>query len=355
MTNPTSTQTQTSGVANGAISKLLAADQMARKYGDNQSISAPIQNCPLDTRYAVEVCIVDREGHPIANVPLGLGKSESEVLYHKTGPHGIARFNGLAESTYQLELCEADRRLWQLARTETLTPPEQLGSGMAVWQDRLTSACEAKKIHEVSQGECILMLASRFGHLPETLWAANKDKFPAGRSMAILAPGDKLVIPARQAGSISVAIGCRYHIVLGNAITKFAVRFLDSFQNPYKDCDYLVNFITDDGALPICSSGKTDQEGFVRESILPGVVRGELRLRTPQGRKKYRFDLGALDPISEDSGAIHRLNNLGFYCSENDPLSVRGAIAAFQLCENLDVTGERDAATRTKLKERHFS
>lgn len=333
--------------------KLRVAEQLANRYSRDQATDSPTQLCPFASRYAIEVRIVDPTGKPVSNVALCLRKNESEVLLHKTNHRGTARFEGLMEGTYQLGLSESDDRLWRLDRTESLTPSEKKSSGDAIWQGVPNANAQASVTHEIAQGECILMLADRFGQLPETLWTANRENFSADRSMVVLYPREQLKIPPREIVYFSVAAGDCCHISVSNAMTEFVVRFLDSFEQPYKGCAYLIKCFAGEDLFPITNSGETDGEGFVRESILPATTRIELDLDTSEGQLQYEFALGNLDPISETSGAISRLNNLGFYCDENDSSSVLGAAATFQWFEELPITGAIDAATRTRLEEQY--
>jgi hypothetical protein len=68
--------------------------------------------------------------------------------------------------------------------------------------------------------------------------------------------------------------------------------------------------------------------------------------------------LGFLDPVSEISGMKHRLSNLGFGCEDQtDEITpdFQEALREFQLRNELQVTGQPDDTTKSKLKQLHGS
>lgn len=300
---------------------------------------------------------MDEDGVPVANVALELCKSETEVLRHKTGPHGTARFDRLEDGSYQLALCDLDQDVWELAETEALTPQAAKSAWNAAWVAPGASDAGAEIVHEVVQGECTLMLADRFGHLPETVWeyAANDALHGKGKSMPILLPGDTLVIPPRRIAAVDVTVKHRYRIVRKRARTNFSVRFLGPLGLPYKGCQYLIGFYAGPDTALGHRLGKTDDEGFLREFILPKVTSIEVDLKTDVGDQVYQFDVGALDPVKEMSGVVARLNNLGFPCTAGDPDAIACAVATFQWCQQIDITGELDDDTRTRIAAAHLS
>ena len=82
----------------------------------------------------------------------------------------------------------------------------------------------------------------------------------------------------------------------------------------------------------------------------------QLTPEDPEEEFFWSLALGALDPMETVTGVQARLNNLGFCCGKVDNVvgpRTRAALRAFQSSENLEVTGEVDDATRSKLLAAH--
>ena len=106
--------------------------------------------------------------------------------------------------------------------------------------------------------------------------------------------------------------------------------------------------ITIDG---IHARGTTDGEGWLKQPIAPDAK--VARLLFDNGTE-YELDLGHLDPIDTVRGVKQRLEALRYYAGPIDGQMDADAIAAlkaFQLRQNLSVTGESDQKTRDALVE----
>ena len=101
-------------------------------------------------------------------------------------------------------------------------------------------------------------------------------------------------------------------------------------------------------------SGKTDSRGLLRHAITAEATRGRLCFAKPP--LEIELELGSLPPVTEITGVQARLNNLGFGCGTVDGdigPRTRAALRRFQARNELPVTGEIDAATRTRLRQAH--
>lgn len=100
--------------------------------------------------------------------------------------------------------------------------------------------------------------------------------------------------------------------------------------------------------------GITDGEGRVAIDVPTTMREGEILLPA----KGYSFPLriGDMDPITERTGVIKRLANLGLFHPPVDTATADEAFArslsTFQRLEGLEVTGEADDETRRRLVER---
>ncbi|RON70896.1 peptidoglycan-binding domain-containing protein [Pseudomonas fluorescens] len=341
----------------GLSAKLKAAGHTAQTISTDQPFGAPILACSSQQYHTIEVIVVDRHGSPVSDVPLELCRDKTHVLLHKTGPDGTARFNGLEESlSYQLTLSDLDQSAWQLLETQALTPETAVSKASAYWKQQEPLKATKAFTHNVVQGECSVMLADRFGHLPQTLWdnPANLALKLKRGSMEILFPGDDLEIPPRQAKIVDVAVKKRYRIEHKLARTTLSVRLLDSFGEPYKELPYFIEFEANAGAIA-SKLGSTDAQGFLCQPLPSDIKRVKVTVKKGEDQEIHEFLLGELDPIQESSGAIARLNNLGFPCNLHDPENIACAVGTFQWFEGLPVTGKLDESTRVKLVEKHLS
>ena len=122
---------------------------------------------------------------------------------------------------------------------------------------------------------------------------------------------------------------------------------------PCEDTEYILEI---DGVL---TEGKTDDEGNIEITIPPNAKRGKLTIND----EEFDFDFGTVDPINEQSGIIQRLENLGFYTTDEDDDEPENkdesplveALKRFQESLDLEPTGAADQATRDKLVEEHGS
>ena len=93
-------------------------------------------------------------------------------------------------------------------------------------------------------------------------------------------------------------------------------------------------------------SGVTDGDGYLEHPIPPSARKGKLLVGEGPTKDVYELQFGTLDPIETEEGVRGRLTNLG-YAGEN----LSEALKAFQQRLGLPVTGEIDAAMRTRLQE----
>ena len=203
--------------------------------------------------------------------------------------------------------------------------------------------------YKVMQGDCISSIAADSGFLWSTLWnhpdnaqLKNQRKDPNA-----LLQGDVVVIPDKTIKEESRADGAKYKFKKKGSPAKIKIRILEDDQ-PRKNTPYRLQV---DGIwLP---QGTTDGDGFVKAKIPANAQSGELRVGNGADQQIYFLALGTLDPFDTDSGAEDRLLGLGYALNPDDDDPLASALKAFQEKENLDVTGQLDDATKSKLQERY--
>ena len=237
----------------------------------------------------------------------------------------------------------------------------------------------AGKEHRVVQGESVESIAHLAGHLWQTVWEAaeNAELRELRKSPHVVFPGDVVFVPDPEPRSESLATG-RKHVMRRHGLpSELTLRFLLDGE-PRANAAY--TFVVDDEER----SGSTDGDGWLREKVHPLARRAEVRFtlepeddpdrveepadddahhegplppepepETPI-EEVFQFDLRHMDPSSEVSGAQGRLALLGYGVSGIDGQlddSTREALRAFQADFELDVTGELDDPTQSKLKE----
>ena len=206
--------------------------------------------------------------------------------------------------------------------------------------------------YTVKQGDCIESIALRYGLSWEQLWnhPSNHDLKEKRRNPNVLMPGDGVFIPEKELRWETGATEQKHRFRKKGVPSKLRLVIKDEEDNPRPGLPYILEV---DGQL---SSGKTDTEGLIEQTIAPKAVAGKLRIGTGEEEEEYALQLGRIDPISEISGVQSRLRNLGIECGSADGVLGQRTIEAlkqFQEKYGLQPTGELDEQTRGKLYEIH--
>lgn len=236
----------------------------------------------------------------------------------------------------------------------------------------------------ISQGECLNSIAAAHGHLPDTIWnhADNADVKRARESRDQLLPGDRLFIPPIELGSEDCATEAKHRFRRKAVPIKLIIRVLKQAkevpvrevaangycswefddkpeqptEQPKEEPEANQKYRLEVDAMSF--NGTTDGDGCVEQSIPPDAKTGRLVIRPgATDERVFPLNLGAMDPVTEPSGAAKRLRNLGYACGEtqsmNDELSM--ALRRFQAERGIEETGELDAKTRDELKSAYGS
>jgi N-acetylmuramoyl-L-alanine amidase len=203
--------------------------------------------------------------------------------------------------------------------------------------------------HTVEQGESLLGLADRYGVPPDYILdhPDNRELRDRKRKTSILHPGDVLTIPDPVPKVVEGETGRRHRFRLQTRRVTLRVRLSgpdeDWANEPYK-------LILQGGEE---RTGTLDAEGQMEEEVPADTPRAVLRVGE-EHVEEFNLLVSHMDPIEETTGVQKRLNNLGFFCGneDGDPgPHTRGALEAFQSANGLEVTGELDDATKSRLEE----
>ena len=201
----------------------------------------------------------------------------------------------------------------------------------------------------VRDGECISSIAREAGHFWETVWndGANSGLREVRGDPNILLPGDRVHVPEIRPKQEPGETEMRHRFVLRGEPTDIRVRVMDDDQ-PRASQPYTVEVGDRE------YTGTTDADGWLTVPI-PGDARLATLTIGPDDAV-IPLQLGELDPVEEIRGVQDRLDNLGFDCDgERGELGdgTREALRAFQERFELEVTGEPDEATRSRLVQEH--
>ncbi len=201
--------------------------------------------------------------------------------------------------------------------------------------------------YTVRRGDCMASIALDHGHFWETLWnePGNEELKTVRVDPYCLLPGDRVTIPELRERQESIAAEQR-HRFKRKGCPEVAVFVFKVQDEPRANQAYE---LTIDGVL---TTGTSDPNGRVEFFIPPDAMNG--RLVFTESGDVYKLLLGRLEPLSELIGVQKRLANLGFFHEEPDgEMSdhTDEALRAFQTKYELEVTGQPDEATRTRLGE----
>lgn len=332
---------------------LANADQAARQQGSERRGGAVTQDCPLVPCQALEARVEGEDEQPLADIAVQLSKGDGSRLLGKTGPDGVVRFEGLAQERYSLSLYRLDEDAWELLDSVPLAAATD--TDVACWQAPAAPDAAGSSTHPVVQGECVAKIAVHHGFLVETLWTHpdNADLAGLRTSPYVLAPGDRLQIPALRIRQVEVVAGKRYGLRRKGVPERLDLQFaLDGM--PRAGLDFHLVLRTLGGEVLKEQCGRTTADGRVCAWVPPDTCEAQVRLMQDGEVDDYVFAIGNLDPVAQDSGARARLDSLGFAAGLGDlaePANLETAVLRFQASSGLQATGELDALTRAKLAE----
>ncbi len=239
----------------------------------------------------------------------------------------------------------------------------------------------------VQTGDCISSIAFERGFFWETIWnhPKNAELKQKRTDPNILKEGDIVHVPDKELKEESCATDKKHKFKIKGVPAKLKLKVMEPPKPDDKpveenatgaddgshveDPDFNPEPVKDvptknapfrleiDGV--VIKEGSTDGEGIVEVELPPNARAGRLVIHPGMPEERVLpLNLGGMDPISETSGVRKRLSNLGFPCTATgDEMTddLASALRLFQQNNELNVTGEIDAATKDKLKQLHGS
>lgn len=201
----------------------------------------------------------------------------------------------------------------------------------------------------VRQGECVISIANEAGHLWETVWndPANEELKTARGAPHVLLEGDRLHVPPIRLKEATAASD-ETHRFRRKGIPIHFELVVKEDDEPLANCRYTLDI---EGNI---FEGTTPDDGLIRVPIQPKTGKGELRVFVDSIERVYPLVFGSLDPPHTSTGAVGRLQNMG-YLETDDEEYLQEALSNFQRDNSLSDSGELDEATAAKLAEVHGS
>lgn len=203
---------------------------------------------------------------------------------------------------------------------------------------------------KVRQGECVISIASEVGHFWETIWndPDNAELQQKRGAPHVLLAGDRLHIPPIRPQSTSAQSDQRHRFRRKGIPVAFEIVLTEN-DEPLSGCSYVLVL---EGAE--AGEGTVGNDGVIRVPMAPGTREGELRVQVDSVERVYPLLFGELDPPQTTSGALGRLQNLGYTAADDEDAFSLG-LKRFQKDHQLTDSGELDDATAAKLVEIHGS
>lgn len=210
--------------------------------------------------------------------------------------------------------------------------------------------------HVIRRGECMLLVARRYGILDYRQvyeHPANAELRRKRPNPSVLYPGDTVVIPEPRPSQMPLYTGLPRPLTLDATSARYLrLELRDDEGAPLAGKPYLLLF------GPRMVEGETDGNGLLVQRVPLSASRAELECED----QWWELELGALLPMQDVpddgvAGAEARLINLGYALEPTGrmTLELRSALRAFQHRTGLAVTGRLDAETSRQLEVLHGS
>lgn len=203
--------------------------------------------------------------------------------------------------------------------------------------------------YTIQNGDSVDSLCYPRGLFPESVWdhPENAQLKELRKDMSVLLAEDVLFLPELIQKQEDAATDQRHRYRRKAVPAQVGFKLLDEAGEPRAGVEYILRI--DDSNF----TGKTASDGSLEFDVPPDARSAKIEI--PETGEVFDLGIGHMDPIDTDSGAALRLSNLGFAVEsaegEPDPDSLAAAVRRFQTKNDLEVTGELDDATKSKLQE----
>ena len=206
----------------------------------------------------------------------------------------------------------------------------------------------------VRPGDCLVTIAAEQGFLdPLTVYdrPENEDLRTMRPDPRVLLAGDEVFIPERVLGVLSRPTEQRHRVKVQSRATFLRLQFRNG-DTPRAGVEYRVEY----GNTVL--TGTTASDGMLVQPI-PAHLRQVNVVLIDHGEEEwYSIGVGYLDPVTDTSGVIQRLCNLGLALDIADVpphIALEQAVRAFQSRQEIEVTGVMDDDSRQALVRAHGS
>lgn len=208
--------------------------------------------------------------------------------------------------------------------------------------------------YTVVQGDHISKIAKDNGFTDySVIWdhPNNADLKKQRQNPNILLAGDQVFIPDMEQKQESGDTDKKHTFTVDKKDLKLSLVLEDVYEKPIAAAKCSVS--VDGDMLDLTTDGKGKLQRDIPNDAQDGVlvIRGD---QTPFADFPILFKIGHLDPVSEVSGQVARLSNLGYFPGDgSDDDAFESAVEEFQCDHSLTVDGICGPKTQSKLESVH--
>jgi hypothetical protein len=172
-------------------------------------------------------------------------------------------------------------------------------------------------------------------------------------NLNVLREGDKVTVPDLKARTVNAGSDQSHRFKMRRPKVELVIKLLSERNTPLAGTK--CSLVIDGDGTTLTSDGG----GVIRIPINPELQAAKLYVWAEPGpipSDAFALEIGSLPPADDVDGAQSRLTNLGFFCGEADGIvgpRTRHAVKAFQLQQQVTITGELDADMRNVLESAH--
>jgi hypothetical protein len=215
--------------------------------------------------------------------------------------------------------------------------------------------------YTVKPGDHMSSIAEQSGFTKyETIWnhPENADLKALRQDPNVLNPGDTVFIPDPEHKNYDRPVDQRHHFTRPGEPLKLRLVLNRMYNDPYANtpCTLLVGLEKSD----LTSDGNAQIEKPIKKTAADGSVKVKDQIKVDGAdvpiEREVDFKIGFLDPVTEVSGQVARLANLGYYRGSDSPVDddeFSSSVEEFQCDNRLAVDGKCGPNTQAKLLSVH--